>query len=95
MRQNCYFCAWEQIPRSCDGCRFGGLSDPEAANPERTKKPPLGIKPRGMHDELRLREVRAAIARYMQDGWPISPGWVAEYNHLIERKRQALEEMTP
>lgn len=91
MMRKCSYCAWAQIPRSCEGCRFGHLSDPEAAGPERTKKPPLGLKPRYMSDELRLREVRAAIARYMQDGWPVNPDWVAEYNHLIERHRQETE----
>ena len=91
MRQRCQTCAWEQVPPSCWGCRFQPLSDPDIPTPDKTKKPPLGIKPREMHNELRLREVRAAIARYMLDGWPINPDWVAEYNHLIEQHQRELE----
>lgn len=51
-------------------------------------KPPIGLMPRRIHEKNRLADVREAILRYLQDGWPINPEWVEEYNQLVEQTRK-------
>lgn len=51
------------------------------------KKPPLGLKPRYIHDGERLYEIKEAIVRYMDADCPIPAEWVREYNELISRKQ--------
>lgn len=53
-----------------------------------TAKPPIGLKPRELHDSRRLHEVSEAIARYFNAGMEISPEWVEEYNDLIRRAKK-------
>lgn len=76
MKHLCDRCLWVEVPPSCDNCRF--RPDPE-------KKPPRGIKPQRIHDEQRMRELRACIARNMQGGYRVAPEWVREYNETLER----------
>lgn len=52
-----------------------------------TKKSPLGLKPRSIHDGVRLYEIKAAIVRYMDADRPIPVEWVQEYNELILRQK--------
>lgn len=78
MSKKCKKCLWVVVPGSCNQCAF---------NPQTpANKPPLGIKPRRIHDEERVRELRACIARYMQAGYHLDPDWVSEYNEIIERQ---------
>ena len=53
--------------------------------PIQAKKPPLGVKPRYIHDEIRRRELGEAIIRYIEESLPVYPEWVDEYNELLER----------
>ena len=46
------------------------------------KAPPVGLKPRRLHEEERLSDVTAAIGRYLTASKPIPAEWVAEYNEL-------------
>ena len=46
-------------------------------------RPPRGLKPKFIHDEHRLKEVSAAIARYTNARLPIPSEWIIEYNELI------------
>lgn len=48
-------------------------------------KPPLGIKPRYLHDEARFTELRDAIKRSMDVHYYVDPEWITEYNELLER----------
>jgi hypothetical protein len=50
------------------------------------KKPPLGIKPRWLHEEQRINAITAAIKRYLEEDVPIPQKWIEEYNELAERK---------
>lgn len=51
-------------------------------------KPPIGLKPRFIHDIERRIEVERAILRRMAVGYPIPPEWIAEYNELAEREER-------
>jgi hypothetical protein len=49
-------------------------------------KPPLGLRPRFIVDELRLNEITQAINRRLETNNYIIPiEWVEEYNDLIKR----------
>jgi hypothetical protein len=49
------------------------------------KKPPIGLKPRFIHEEARLDQVNAAIRRYHNDGRQIPLEWVQEHNDLVKK----------
>jgi hypothetical protein len=49
--------------------------------------PPLGVKPRWLHNEIRLEELSGAIYRYLNSGRAIDTKWVNEYNELIKLNR--------
>jgi hypothetical protein len=47
-------------------------------------KPPIGLKPKKIHDEQRYLEVCAAIARYYNAGMKIPLEWVREHNSFVD-----------
>lgn len=51
-----------------------------------SNKPPLGVKPRFIHEEMREQELADAIVRYKEAGLKIAIEWVKEYNELVERR---------
>ena len=51
-----------------------------------SKKPPLGVMPRYIHDEIRRKSLGDAIARYIDAQLPVNPEWVEEYNELVKRE---------
>ena len=48
------------------------------------KKPPLGLKPKWLHDEERKEEVINAIKRYLKSGRKIPNKWIKEYNSFCK-----------
>ena len=50
-------------------------------------KPPLGIKPKFIHDEQRREELKQAINRYFEANKPIPMEWIEEYNELVGDKK--------
>ena len=48
-------------------------------------KPPLGIKPRHIHDQQRLSDIFDAILRYMTEGVPVPLDWLHEANDILCR----------
>jgi hypothetical protein len=46
-------------------------------------KPPVGLKPKKIHDEQRMHEVQGALIRYISRGMPIPSEWIVEYEALI------------
>lgn len=44
--------------------------------------PPIGIIPRYIHDERRLKELTEAMNRYTKAGIPIPCEWVDEYAYI-------------
>ena len=47
-------------------------------------KPPLGLKPRYIHDKARVKEILDAMERYSYQRFPIPTEWVEELRELIE-----------
>lgn len=52
---------------------------------KRSKRPPLGVRPRYLLDEERITELKGAISRYIKSNWPIPDNIINEYNELTER----------
>lgn len=52
----------------------------------RREKPPLGVAPRHIHDEMRRQDLAAAITRYAETGNEAPVEWVEEYNELTKRR---------
>lgn len=50
-----------------------------------TDQPPIGLKPKFIHDEERINEIFAAIQRMVFDKYPIPPEWLEEYNQLVKK----------
>jgi len=46
------------------------------------EKPPLGLMPRRIHNENRMREVYEAIQRYRKEGKMVPGDWIDEYFDL-------------
>lgn len=44
------------------------------------KIPPIGLKPKWLHDEQRQKEIKQAIERYINVGRKIPQEWLDEYN---------------
>lgn len=49
------------------------------------KKPPIGLIPKKIVDERRMKEVVRAIASYFDQGLKIPLEWISEYNELLEK----------
>jgi len=47
-------------------------------NKAAAKKPPVGIKPRHLHDTARIKEIHAAMGRYIEDAKQIPAEWSKE-----------------
>jgi len=60
----------------------------EAKQNSHVPKPPVGLKPKWLHDEQRLDEIKAAISRYTEKGEPIPQEWIEEYNSLIKTDKR-------
>jgi len=59
------------------------------------EKPPLGLMPKNLHEEVRFYDICAAISRYYNVEWKIPIEWVKEYNELIDvgaNKNKHMEE---
>lgn len=54
-------------------------------------KPPLGLKPKYIHDAERAQEIKCAIARYMEHKKRVPPEWVDEFNELTNPDHKADE----
>lgn len=49
------------------------------------QKPPLGLKPKNIHDEERMSDIAQAISRYIEAVKTIPTEWVEEYNELSQK----------
>ena len=49
------------------------------------EKPPIGVRPRAIHDQGRLSDIFEAVLRYMTAGCKIPPEWAEEANEIISR----------
>ena len=48
----------------------------------KTRKGPMGIMPKYVHDQRRFRELGLAIARFVEAQCQIPEEWIYEYNEL-------------
>jgi hypothetical protein len=55
------------------------------------QKPPIGIMPRKMWDEIRRTELVKAIARYNSANKPVPHEWVIEYLELAKSELEGQE----
>ena len=46
------------------------------------EKPPLGLTPKYIHDNMRISEIINAVYRYMDVRKEIPEEWIKEYNEL-------------
>lgn len=51
-------------------------------------KPPVGVMPKWLHDEQRHQDIKAAIYRMLNAGFPIRQALLDEYNEYIEKHGQ-------
>ena len=49
-------------------------------------KPPLGVTPRWLADEMRVREIAEAILRYTEVGKPVPQEWLDELNEKTKKE---------
>ena len=52
------------------------------------EKPPIGIKPKNLHDLDRLIDLKQCINSYIICCYPINIKWIEEYNQLIKLFRE-------
>ena len=48
------------------------------------KKPPIGIKPKFIHDSERMEEIMEAMERYSKAEMPIPLEWIVELRQLLK-----------
>lgn len=46
--------------------------------------PPLGLKPKYIHDKTRIKEILDAMERYSEQRFPIPIEWIEELRELID-----------
>ena len=47
--------------------------------------PPLGVKPKYVHEAYRMRELQEAICRFIEANWPVPLEIVEEYNEISSK----------
>jgi hypothetical protein len=55
---------------------------PVASAPTEANKPPIGLKPKRIHNLAREDEIISAMIRYLKDRKPIPPTWLNELRSL-------------
>lgn len=60
----------------------------EARESETHEKPPLGLKPRDIHETGRISEILGSVARAMDAGYQIPIVWIEEYNEIAENRQE-------
>lgn len=48
-------------------------------------KPPLGLKPRKIHDQDRMNEIISAVERYSKASMPIPKEWTDELRDIVNQ----------
>lgn len=60
--------------------------DNPCSRPEQESRPPLGLKPRKIHNQQRIQEIVAAISRYTEVNKEFPVEWIEEYNDLVKKE---------
>ena len=48
------------------------------------QKPPLGLRPKSIVNEHRVKEISEAISRYTSAHYALPLEWIQEYNELVD-----------
>lgn len=56
----------------------------QTTNEMAVPKPPLGLKPKYIHDKARVKEILDAIERYSYQRFPVPIEWIEELRELID-----------
>lgn len=95
----CQVCR-NQGTRICKACTYrvspsGKESEPslwaplgELQQAAEFTKPPLGVKPKYIHDEERAEDISEAIVRYLNARLPLPYEWIREYNGLRKKPKK-------
>lgn len=59
---------------------------PNGNTPSSDVKPPLGLQPWVIHDNLRVKDILAAMQRYVAANKPVPESWIEELIEKIEVK---------
>lgn len=90
----CKICTFRQLPsgKTSRPLYFRTFEDSIIKiDMSRAKIPPLGLKPKYVHDEERALDIAKAIARYLRSGMPLPLEWVEEYNTLRTQDKEKQE----
>jgi len=90
----CRLCTFRQSPsgKTSRPLHFRTFEDSLIQiNISRAKIPPLGLKPKYVHDEERALDIAKAIARRLQCGMEVPIEWVEEYNSLRTQDKEKQE----
>jgi hypothetical protein len=63
------------------------MRDVEPVTDSKSKKPPIGLRPKFLANEDRMKEIQEAITRYMDANMPIPTDWIEEHNCLARKGR--------
>ncbi|MBR8344215.1 hypothetical protein [Burkholderia ambifaria] len=50
------------------------------------EKPPLGLVPKYIHDERRMKDILGALERYSDASLPVPTEWVQELSSIINER---------
>ena len=57
----------------------------QTTNETAVPKPPLGLKPKYIHDKARVKEILDAMERYSYQRFPVPIEWIQELRELIKQ----------
>ena len=60
-------------------------STPPPAQGKAMGIPPLGLKPRFIHEEERRDEIKVAVCRMFDANYAINVDWIREYDEIVNR----------
>lgn len=52
-------------------------------------KPPIGLVPKDIWKLRRLKDIKEAIERYLEDGREIPMEWISEFNQLLNEPKMS------
>lgn len=75
---DCDDCGAGMFQDHSEGCREGKLDTKIVKTHVQVKKPPLGLVPRNIANNLRMKEIILAMNRYVADNKKIPSEWINE-----------------
>ena len=75
---------WEQLKNTVIPMRFKEDWGEQLNSLSKKKKPPVGLKPKWIHDQQRQREIMIAINRYLEADITPPKEWALEFASYCE-----------